>query len=526
MKADDLVPNAIRGRYSAKITTSLLAVFAVTVFVGVLFTLHVLQSGSDGTVSADVAVSGLVGLLIVFMVNLALVGIVLGGNVALELGRLARRAERIGDGELDVDFETDRTDEIGRLYGTFATMRDSLATTLDDLETERERAMEAKRETTRRNEALNADAERFSEVMAACADGDLRHRLDPESENEAMQSIATSFNEMVEELETAVARVSRFAENVDDISSEVQTSAAEVKRASEEVSESMQEISDGSTSQTEDLGVAAEEINDLSATVEEVASTTSTIAERSKSVAELADAGQSAADEATAEMEDAEDSTATVVETIEQFNRDAEQIEEIISLIDEIAEQTNMLALNANIEASRGASGGDDAEGFAVVAREVKELASETQEAVDEVEETLQSIKQGAAASAEEVQAVEDSISTATSTVTGLSDQLTEISRGVSAVDEGIQEIDQATSSQATSAQELATIVESVANVSTETSSQAEQVAAASEESTATISKVSGDVETLDERAERLHEVVDVFEVSQTPVAADGGVDS
>ncbi|MCU4752174.1 methyl-accepting chemotaxis protein [Halobacteria archaeon AArc-curdl1] len=525
MPLETAIPATIRRRYSYKIITALLGVLATTVAICVLFTAHVLATGDGSTVSTGSVVSGFTGITIVFFLHLGLVTIVLGGNVSLALSQLAERAERIGDGDLEVDLETDRIDEIGLLYGSFETMRNSLAVTLDDLETERERALTAKQETQRQNRALNDAANRYSETMAACADGDLSQRLEPEIDNEAMVAIADSFNEMVADLEETVAQVIRFARIVDETSGDVQAGASEIRRASREVSESIQEISNGSEKQTEDLEVAADEVNDLSATVEEIASTTGSIAEQSAQLSSLATKGREAAATASSEMTDAEARTARVVETIDQLNEDAAQIEAVIELIDEIAEQTNLLALNANIEASRSAGDGDDTEGFSVVAKEVKSLSEETQAAVDDIEETLESIRERAALSAEEIEAVDASVSTTAETVSALNTQLESIVDGVTVVDDGINEINNATASQATSAQELATIVDEVASVSAETTSQAQQVAAAAEESTATIESVSTEVETLDKRADQLVDAVRVFDVSQQAVRADGGWD-
>ncbi|MGQ3412996.1 HAMP domain-containing protein [Natrinema sp. LN54] len=94
--------------------------------------------GPQGT-----ATSSVLALLLIFILHLGLVGIVLGGNVSLNLRRLASKAERMGNGDLEVDLETDRIDEVGTLYGSFDSMRNSLTETLTDLEEERERAREA-----------------------------------------------------------------------------------------------------------------------------------------------------------------------------------------------------------------------------------------------------------------------------------------------------------------------------------------------------------------------------------------------
>ncbi|WP_254762587.1 methyl-accepting chemotaxis protein [Natrinema marinum] len=473
----------------------------------------------------NTATASLVAMLFVFFLHLGFVGIVLGGNISLNLRRLANKAERMGEGDLEVDLETDRIDEVGTLYASFATMRDSLKETLSDLEDQRERAREAQQRTEQRNRELEAEAERYSEVMAACAAGDLEQRLEPETDHEAMTSIAEAFNEMIADLEEAVAQVKTISAEVARTSTEVQTSSDEIRRASQEVSTSVQEISDGSAKQAEDLSVATTEVKEMSATVEEVAAATSSIAEQSNEVDELATEGRQAVAETTAEMHAASDQTEAVAETIRSLDEEAEQIQEIVELIDEIAGQTNMLALNAAIESARSESASSDSGGFQAVADEVKELAAQTQSAVDDVEIMIESIQQRATESATQIQQAEATIGSATGRVDDLSRKLDRIATEIEQVAAGVEEIDQATDEQAGSAEELATIVQDVASVANETTSQAQQVAAAAEETTATISDVSAEATRLDERAADLADAVDEFSVSSSanPTAAAAG---
>ncbi|SEW28066.1 methyl-accepting chemotaxis protein [Natrinema salifodinae] len=477
------------------------------------------------------ATSSLLALLMVFVLHLGLVGVVMGGNVSLNLRQLGNKAERMGNGDLAVDFETNRVDEVGVLYGSFASMRDSLRETLTDLESQRERAREAQQRTERRNHELETEAERYSEVMAACADGDLEQRLEPKTDHDAMVSIAEAFNEMIADLEDAIAQVTEISADVAQTSTEVQSSSDEIRRASQEVSTSVQEISDGSASQAEDLSMATTEVKEMSATVEEVAAATSTIAEQSSAVDELATDGQRAAAETTAEMHAASERTEAVAETVRSLDDEAEQIQQVVELIDEIAAQTNMLALNAAIESARSESASSESGGFQAVADEVKELAEQTQAAVEDIERMIESIQGRAATSAVQIEEAETTIGTATEQVDDLSAKLDRIATEIEQVAAGVEEIDQATDEQADSAEELATIVQDVASVADETTSQAQQVAAAAEETTATISDVSAEATRLDERAADLADAVDEFSVSTgtepeaDPAAAPAGTD-
>lgn len=478
----------------------------------------------------NAATAGLVALLYVIAMNLGVFGITIGGNLALALRQLAERASEIGEGNLDVELETDRTDEVGMLYGEFATMRDSLKESLAEAEAAqaeaeraREEAEQREHETQRFNERLEAEAERYSEAMAACADGDLTRRLEPETDSGAMQSIASSFNEMIADLEQTIADVQEFADTVATSSADVEGSAGEVKEASEEVSKSIQQISSGAQEQTQDLQATADEVNDLSATIQEVASTTNEVAGQSDRVAELGAEGRETAQDTIEEMRAIENQTGDVVESIELLTDEIEEISQVTRLIDEIAEQTSILALNANIEAARAGEAGS---GFAVVANEVKELSEETQQAVDEIETTIGKVQKRALDSADDIRQAESRITEGTETVEELTESLEAIVDGVDSVDGGLKSINDATDQQANSAQEIVRMVDEIASVSEETTQQAETVAATSEEASAAISDVSGSAAELAERTKELQEMLAAFDIAAREAAvpaADGG---
>ncbi|WP_175501330.1 methyl-accepting chemotaxis protein [Halogeometricum limi] len=441
------------------------------------------------------------------VVGLGVLGVVVGRNTVFALRDLEEKANELEGGNLDVDVESDRVDEIGQLYDAFGSMRDSLRT----------RIAESK-ETANH---LEAQAGAYSAVMTACADGDLTRRMDPDEDNEAMADIATSFNAMMDELEHTVVDIQRFADEVAAASEQVTTSTEEIQQASEQVSESVQAISAGAERQDDRLGTASDEMTTMSATIEEVAASATEVADTAEGAVERGRDAQQYAQNAIDEMNTIERRTDRRVTEVESLETEIKQIREIVEMIDGIAEQTNLLALNASIEAARA---GEAGEGFAVVADEIKTLASEASEATDEIETLIGDVVTSTEQTAEDMHDTGENVSNGVDVVERALDAVDAVVGAFEEANNGVQEIEATTKDQAETTEQVVTIVEDVARISSDTTAKAENVSAASEEQSSSLAEVSGSVQSLADRADQLHTLLEQFEVDgETADAAGAG---
>ena len=442
---------------------------------------------------------------------IGLIGAVLGRNTAVSIDRLTDKASQMEEGDLDVDLETKRIDNIGRLYQGFDSMRIALREQIEEAEAAREEAERERERIEEINDHLEEKADEYSDVMEAAADGDLTARMDAETDNEAMAEIAAEFNLMLEEIEGTVAELSRFATDVATASEQVTASSEEVRSASQQVTESVQEISDGAEQQNQSLQSVNQEMSALSTTTEEIAASSNEVADIAERTVNTGQDGQEAAQEAIAAMEGIETEAEDAVSEIRRLEQEVQQIDELINTISEIARQTNMLALNANIEASRSASASDD-EGFSVVAKEVKALSEDVAEAADEAEDRLEAIRERTEQSADEVEGTSDQIEDASRQVAEAVEALEEIADLAQETNIGVQEISAATEQQAASTQEVVAMVDDAATISEETTSEAENVAAAAEEQTTALTEVTQSASDLSGQAAELSEALDRFD--------------
>jgi branched-chain amino acid transport system substrate-binding protein len=390
--------------------------------------------------------------------------------------------------------------------GTFDSMHDSL-----------QDRIQQGHESQKLREQLEARAAEYSELMSACADGDLTVRLPSDTDTDAMNEIAMAFNAMLDEIEATVTDIQDFSQEVAAASQQATTGAKEVKKASDVVSESIEGATTRADKQRERLDSVSSEMNNLSATVQEVAAEAQTVAELSEDTAAIGVDGEATAKQARDEMERIQADMSSVVAAVEQLNDQMEQIDEIVELISDIAEQTNMLALNANIEAARvgGGSGTDTGDGFAVVADEVKELAEETQDSVSDISALIDDVQTRTSTTVDQIQHTEDDIAETAASVDAAVDAFIDVVNNVEDTDSGVQEITRAVDDQASSTEEIVSIIEEVAELGEATAQAAEDASAAADEQASSMTQVTSNAESLATQANQLQTRLDTFTVSR-----------
>ena len=341
----------------------------------------------------------------------------------------------------------------------------------------------------------------------AHGNGDLTRRLDDRPRNE-FGDLARSFNAFVERIHTVICQIRDRATLLTGSSTELSATATymaggaermsarstAVAAATEEISVTMDKMSESSTSMASSVQTVSVAVEEMTASIREIAAN----AEEAAGVAGRATTLASASNE-----------------KIEQLGTAADEIGTVINVIQDIAEQTNLLALNATIEAARA---GEAGKGFAVVASEVKELAKQTAEATEDISRRIAAIQSNTTESIDAVgqisQVIENVNNVARTIASAVEEQSAttrEIAQNIAQASSAVQVVSSGVTESAGAGREVS---QSIAEVS----SAAQQAAKGAAHTQDAAGKLSSIAEALQDLIGRFH--VDNDRFSAAPIKA------
>lgn len=316
---------------------------------------------------------------------------------------------------------------------------------------------------------------RIGQATQNLADGDLSTRLTLKGKDE-MQQIAVDFNVMSEKFEALVQQI--------------MSATSQLAAASEEVAVISQQSSVNLNNQRAETEQVATAMNEMSATVQEVARNAGDASGAAANADNEAKAGNSIVQQASRSIDDLAHEVENASGVIQQLASDSQTIGSVLDVIKGIAEQTNLLALNAAIEAARA---GEQGRGFAVVADEVRTLAGRTQQSTQEIEAMIDKLQSGAKNAVTAMQAGREKAKVGVEQTKQAGEALAAITRAVATISEMNLQIASAAEEQSATTEEMNKNIININQLADETANSASQSTTASAE----LSKLATDLQNL-----------------------------
>ncbi|KGK87160.1 chemotaxis protein [Desulfosporosinus sp. HMP52] len=340
------------------------------------------------------------------------------------------------------------------------------------------------------------------------AQGDFRVRETGNFAEDEIGQLANGFLKMGTNLRDMVSMVSAQAEQLAAASEELTASVEQSAQAANLVATSITEVATGAEEQLSSVNDTASVVEEMSASIQQVSATTSNVAGQSVQAANKANEGNISVNKAVSQMAKIEQTVNESAKAVTELGERSKEIGQIIVTISGIAEQTNLLALNAAIEAARA---GEQGRGFAVVADEVRKLAEQSQEATQQISSLISEI-QGDTDKAvlvmdngtREVALGAEVVNTAGQIFQEIAELVTNTSREMKEIATTIDQM-------AIGSQQIVESVNKIDDLSKMVSGEAQTVSAATEEQSASMEEISSSSQSLATLAQNLQEAVNKF---------------
>lgn len=351
--------------------------------------------------------------------------------------------------------------------------------------------------------------EQLVEDARAVASGDLRPDTKPTLGNEYGQ-LQASFGRMVGSFRQTIARIEMAAKELKQAAAEMAHTSDEAGSSIGEVAQAISAISEGASHQVDLVTRSSTVVAEIEGQIRDASEHAREAQRQSADTERLSEEGVQRAAEVQAAMQAVRESSLSTAEVVRSLGEKSGDIDRIVQAITDIAQQTNMLALNASIEAARA---GDQGRGFANVAEEVRLLAEDAQDSAEEIARLVREIKNQTEAAVEAMETGVERVEAGFDTVNRNRQTFYDISGAVRALHESSSEISDLAEGIALGTGQVRQQIEEVASVAEQSSASTEEVSASTEETSAAAEEVSASAQKVAETAANLAELSGRFKL-------------
>ncbi|YCA09220.1 methyl-accepting chemotaxis protein [Bacillus sp. AK128] len=357
---------------------------------------------------------------------------------------------------------------------------------------------------------VSKDIINITEHVKQVASNDLSAQELKISSKDEIGQLAININQMVHNLKSIVIDIVNASEKVTSHSDELFRSSSEVKEGSNQIASTIQELTSGSETQANSASELSYSMSDLVTKIMEANSNSEQISSSSNEVLQLTNDGNQLMTTSIKQMSAIDLIVQEAVKKVQGLDEQSQEISKLIAVIKAIAEQTNLLALNAAIEAARA---GEQGKGFAVVADEVRKLAEQVSSSVTDITNIVNGIKSESSQVVTSLQSGYSEVEKGAEQIKLTGKTFGEINSSLSEMISRIQTVTSNLSTITENSSKMNQSIENIAAVSEESAAGIEQTSASVQQTNSSMEEIAGNAGQLSKLADDLNSLVRKFKL-------------